>query len=228
MDKFGQHDLPSGLLGRLSGGADAFDDGLVGTLLLEDFFETGPGTDNLTASNLATAAPTLDTPALGQIHALTAATLTAGTPTLGTPTLTEDDGTDDLLADGVTAGTPTLGAPAIGQAHVLNAVALAAGAPSLGNPTIAQIHALLAGALNTGTPTLGSPALDGAQPEPPPEIHTGGAWSWKPLPEPPRKHQLFAASLHTSPPTLGMPALTVSLGPEQIRRRKAALIAALH
>jgi hypothetical protein len=111
---------------------------------------------------------------------------------------------------------------------VLAAVALAAGAPSLSNPAIAQIHALLAVALNTGTPTLDSPALDGAQPEPPPEIHTGGAWSWKPLPEPPRTHRLFAGSLHTSPPTLGMPALTVSLGPEQIRRRKAALIAALH
>jgi hypothetical protein len=113
-------------------------------------------------------------------------------------------GTDNLTATGITTGTPTLGAP-----------------------SLAQIHALLALDLDGGTPVLDAPALGGDTP-PPPEIHTGGAWSWKPQKFEPRVDRLLARSIVTAPPTLGMPVLTVSLGPEQRRRRRAALIAALH
>lgn len=63
---------------------------------------------------------------------------------------------------------------------------------------------------------------------PPPEIHTGGAWSWRAQRFEPRVESLFARSILTAPPTLGRPELSVRLGPEQQRRRRAALIAALH
>ena len=181
MDKFGQHDLPSGLLGRLSGGADAFDEGTAGPILLADYFEAAAsGTDNLTATGITTGSPTLSSPALTQLHALLAVGLSTGTPTLGSPALT-------------------------------------------------QLHALLALGISTDLPSLGSPALGGDTPQPPPpEINTGGAWSWRAQRFEPRVEALFARSLLTAPPTLGRPELAVRLGPEQQRRLRAALIAALH
>ncbi|MFO0270408.1 MAG: hypothetical protein ACK53W_07735 [Gemmatimonadota bacterium] len=46
------------------------------------------GTVNLTADGLTTGTPTLGSPALGQVHALSATGLATSPPTLGQPTLT--------------------------------------------------------------------------------------------------------------------------------------------
>jgi hypothetical protein len=115
------------------------------------------GVDELTADSIATGAPVLGTPALGQAHALAATGITAGAPTLGAPALGQAHA---LVADGLAAGAPVLGSPAVGQVHALAAPALAAGPPVLGTPTLAQIHALVAGGITTGAPVLGSPALN--------------------------------------------------------------------
>jgi hypothetical protein len=113
---------------------------------------------DLTATGIATGAPALGTPTLGQVHALGATGFTCS-PVVGTPTLWSG-GIDDLEALGVATGAPTVGVPTISQVHALLSVAIAAGAPSVGTPTLAQVHILLGPAgFGLGAPTLGVPSL---------------------------------------------------------------------
>lgn len=55
--------------------------------LLPSPIESGSVTYNLFADSLSTGAPTLGTPAIGQVHALSADGITTGAPILGTPVL---------------------------------------------------------------------------------------------------------------------------------------------
>jgi hypothetical protein len=111
--------------------------------------------DNLSATSLAAAAPTLDLPVLGQVHALAANDNTAGAPTLGTPTLHPVSG---LAAQGIEATPPTLGTPAIGQVHGLGATGIIT-LPAIGNAGLGQTHPLAANDIETAVPTLGQPVL---------------------------------------------------------------------
>lgn len=113
----------------------------------------------LAATGVATAAPSVDSPALGQIHALTATGVATGTPSVGSPALDAAGGTDALTATGVASGAPTVGTPALGQAHALTATGIATGAPAVGAPSIGQKHALGAAGVAAGTPSVGSPSL---------------------------------------------------------------------
>jgi len=111
---------------------------------------------NLTATDLTGAAPTLDSPLIGQKHALAATDLTAGTPTLDSPVTAE---VDTLTASDVTSGTPTLDPPTLAHIHDLAATDLTAAAPTLDPPTIGQEHGLTANDITSATPTLGAPTL---------------------------------------------------------------------
>jgi hypothetical protein len=113
---------------------------------------------DLTATGIATGAPALGTPTLGQVHALGATGITCS-PVVGTPVLWSG-GIDDLEASGIAVGAPTVGVPTLHQVHALLSVAIAAGAPSVGSPTLAQVHALQGPAgFGFGAPTLGVPSL---------------------------------------------------------------------
>lgn len=113
---------------------------------------------DLTATGIATGAPSLGTPTLGQVHALGATGFTCS-PVVGTPTLWSG-GTDELEALGVATGAPTVGVPTLGQTHALIAEAIAFGVPSVGTPSLGQVHALQGPTgFGFGTPSLGVPSL---------------------------------------------------------------------
>jgi hypothetical protein len=141
-----------------------------------------PTVIDLIAESVATGAPTVGTPALGQVHALAATGVATAAPTVGTPALGQ---THALSAAGVATGAPTVGMPALGQAHALTAAGVATGAPTVGTPSLAQIHTLLAGGIATGAPSVGTPALG-------------------------QVHALVAAGVATGAPTVGTPALNAA------------------
>jgi hypothetical protein len=116
----------------------------------------GGGTDALTPDDLATGAPTVGSPAIGQVHALIALDLTSGMPALDTPDLGQ---VHALAADDIATASPTLDEPTIGQVHGLAADDVTAGTPTLSTPTLSESNVLDADDLATGTPTLSSPAL---------------------------------------------------------------------
>jgi len=146
------------------------------------------GTDVLTADDLASGTPNLDSPAIGQTHVLSANDLAAGTPNLDTPAIGQIHG---LTANDLAAGTPNLGNPAVGESHVLDANDLASGAPSLTSPAIGQVHALNANDLATAAPSLGNPAIS--------QIHV-----------------LTANDLATAAPNLSNPNLTEVSGTDPL------------
>lgn len=145
--------------------------------------DVATGTDALTATGIATGAPTVASPALGQIHKPTATGIDTGAPSVGTPALAQIHGLATATLD---AGAPTVASPAIGQVHVLAATGIATGAPTVGTPALAgvvydltaagiatgaptaaspilgQVHALAAVGLATGAPTVGTTAIDAA------------------------------------------------------------------
>lgn len=114
---------------------------------------------SLTADNITTGAPTLDTPTIAQVHALTAndiLVVNVTGPTLGQPTITQ---VHALTADGVTTGAPTLGTPTLIEVVVLSPDDITTGVPTLDAPTIAQLQILAADGVTTGTPVLDTPTI---------------------------------------------------------------------
>lgn len=140
---------------------DGVDGGLkTETLVIGDITSV---VHELVADNLTTSAQVLGSPAVGQIHALTATALVVGSPVLGTPVLTENAAdVDALTAVDLVMGSPVPGAPSLGQIYVLGSDGLVTGAPVLGSPSITQLHALEALGLTVGAPVLGTPALNGS------------------------------------------------------------------
>lgn len=137
------------------------------------------GTDDVTPTGIATDAPSVGAPALGQIHALTATGPSSGAPSVGSPAIGQEHDltatgiaadapsvgeptlamSHNLAADDVSTDAPSVGEPDIGQIHALGATDVAAAAPSVGSPAIGQIHALGATGPSTGAPSVGAPAL---------------------------------------------------------------------
>ncbi len=158
---------------------------------------------DLTATGIAAGAPTVGTPAVGQVHALVASGITTGAPTLGSPALTQPV---SLIANDLTAGAPALGTPAIGQVHALASGELAAGAPTAGAPEITQTHVLNAPALAAGAPILDNPAMGQMH-----DLEAAGIAAGSPAlgaPALTQAHALTANDLATGAPTLGTPTLT--------------------
>lgn len=189
-------------------------------------WDAGAASHDLDADDLVTGAPTLGSPAVGQVHGLAATGVTAGTPALGVPALGQ---THNLAADsissgaptlgepalsqsvaftavGIASGVPTLGSPALGQVHALAADGVSTEPPSIGEPALAQVHTLAADPLSTGTPTLGSPSLSGDI-----ALSAVGITAGVPTlgsPSLTQVHVLAANDLETAAPTLGMPSMS--------------------
>lgn len=164
---------------------------------------------DLTATDLATGAPTVGSPAITQVHVLTATGISTGAPTVGAPELTENSGSHDLTANSIATGAPTVGSPAITQAHGLTATGIATGAPTVGSPAITQAHALAANGVATGAPTVGSPAITQAHGLTAIGIATGAPTVGAPeLTENDNSVDLTANGIVTGAPTVGTPALS--------------------
>jgi hypothetical protein len=160
----------------------------------------------LTATGIATGAPTVGTPAITQAHALTAAGIATGAPTVGTPAITQAHA---LTATGIATGAPTVGSPAITQVHSLTATGIATGAPTVGTPAITQVHVLAADGIATGAPTVGAPAITQAHALTATGIATGAPTVGAPaLSETDTVDDLTATGISTGAPTVGTPALT--------------------
>ena len=124
----------------------------------ENAFQSGASTsDNLTATGIATGAPTVDTPAITQIHVLTATGIATGAPTVGTPAITQ---AHVLAATGIATGAPTVGSPTLTEINALVANGIATGAPTVGTPTAGLLFSLTANGIATGAPTVGMPEAD--------------------------------------------------------------------
>lgn len=129
------------------------------------YWGTGEAPDALTADDITTGVPVLDTPTIGQIHVLTADNITATAPDLGTPTVGQ---IHVLTASNIATAAPTLGTPSLSEeAATLTANNITAGVPVLGTPTVTQIHALTAVDITAGVPSLGSPRVNYTTPDTP-------------------------------------------------------------
>lgn len=143
----------------------------------------------LAGDGLATAAPAVGAPAIGQSHALTADDAAALPPSLTAPALTQ---MHELAGNGVTAEPPALGAAAVEQTHVLTAAGPTSGAPVPGTPSLGAV-ALTAEDVALGAPVLPSPGLE-------------------------QTHVLAAASVALGAPVLSAPGVsqTHALGAEEV------------
>lgn len=135
------------------GGYDAAED----TPSADTTIAGGGGTDALTATGISTGAPSVGSPAIGQIHALSATGIATGAPSVGSPSLGQ---VHSLTAIAIATAATSVGSPALGQVHVLTATAVATGTPSVGSPALGQIHALAATGIATDAPSVSSPILD--------------------------------------------------------------------
>jgi hypothetical protein len=135
----------------------------------------------LTATGVANAAPSVGTPTVGQEHDLTASAVSAGTPTVGSPTAAEIV-IDELEAAGIATAAPSIGAPTIAQEQVLSATGIASGAVVVGSPALGQVHVLSGQGITTSAPSVGTPTAGQA-------------------------HALTAGALATAAPSVGGPGL---------------------
>ena len=138
------------------------------------------GTNNLTAGN-ASSQTVITSPAVGQIHALTAQSITAATE-ITSATVDSIAGTDSLIAGSIVSAS-SISQPAIAQIHALEASGIAASAaitqpivgeasnvvdliatnavvqPVITSPAVGQVHNLEAAALSSAAsitgPTIG-------------------------------------------------------------------------
>jgi hypothetical protein len=165
--------------------------------------------EDLTATGIATGAPSVGTPVITQVHAITATGIATGAPTVGTPLLEENSLSDDLTANGIATGAPTVGTPALTQVHTITATGVVTGAPTVGSPALTQEHDLTATGIAAGAPTVGSPAITQAH-----ELTATGVDTGAPTVGTPilgilgLTYDLTADDLSTGAPTVGTPALT--------------------
>ena len=113
---------------------------------------------DLTANNVAAAAPSLGTPALTQAHGLTADGLAVAAPEIGEAELTQ---LHSLTADALATAAPEVGVPVVTQHHdVGEAADLETAAPAIDTPTLTLVFQLgEADDLATAAPGIGTPTL---------------------------------------------------------------------
>lgn len=133
----------------------------------------------LTPNSITTAAPSVGTSALAQIHATNANAITAGQPSVGTSALAQIHGVTaisfatgmpivsasslaqihGLNAGGITTGAPVVGSASTSGAIDLTADSLVCGNPTIGAATLAQSHGILPNGITTGHPSIGIAAV---------------------------------------------------------------------
>lgn len=167
---------------------------------------------SLTATGIATGAPSVGSPAITQKHALTATGVATGAPPVGAPTLHQ---VHDLDADGVATDAPSVGEPDLAQTFALSADGIATDAPSTGEPDLAQVHGLAAEGVDTGAPSVGEPDIAQVHVLTAEDLATGEPSVGEPALTGPGTDALGADGIATGAPTVGSPALSVEGEPEQ-------------
>jgi len=150
----------------------------------------GTGADALTATEISTGAPSLAIPTIGQIHALDATEIATAAPTIATATIGQ---THKLTATEIATGAPTIETSSCGTTgtDALDATDIVMGAPALATPAIGQVHGLLAADLYAGQPTLDTATLA-------------------------QIHALVASGIITGPPELETPAVDAGIHQELV------------
>lgn len=115
---------------------------------------SGQTIDTVIADELTGTAPTLDTPALAQVHAVTSTAITNAAWVLDTPAL---EIATLVASDGLTNDAWAIETPALTQVQVLTATELTLSAAQLDAPTLGQIHVVVSSDLIFGTPALDTP-----------------------------------------------------------------------
>jgi hypothetical protein len=165
----------------------------------------GSGTDALTATGISTGAPSVGSPALGQIHALAATAVATGASSVGSPSVGQ---VHSLTAIAIATAAPSVSSPALGQVHALAATAVATGSPSVGTPAIGQIHTLAATGVATSAPSVGSPAIGQVHVLTATGITTGTPSASSPvLDAPGGTDALTATGIAAGSPSVGSPAV---------------------
>lgn len=190
-----------------------FDTGIFDTGIFDHAVRPGPSVGSpalteivnhsLTATGIATGAPSVGAPAITQDHSLTATGITAS-PIVGSPALTQEH---DLTATGIATGAPSVGTPAITQQHELDATGITV-SPVVGSPAITQAHVLEATGIATGAPTTGEPAITQAHNLEATGVATGAPTVGTPSLGSSGTDDLTADAIATGAPTVGTPALT--------------------
>jgi hypothetical protein len=107
----------------------------------------------LTASNIASQAPSVDNTTLTQTHSLDADDLSSGSPLLQTVSLTQSH---IVTSVDLTFGTPVLGGPSITQEHDLTFLGILTGIPVLPQANVAEDETFTAPATETESPDIGT------------------------------------------------------------------------
>ena len=160
------------------------------------------GVDVLTADDLLSGVPILDSATIDQLHVLTVDDLLSGVPILDSVAI---DQLHVLAVDDLLSGVPALDSAVIGQVHGLVADDLLSGTPTLDSATAAETHSLTANDLLSGVPTLDSAMLD--------QVHVLGPddlLSETPILDTPtigQAHVLTSDDLLSSTPTLDSSAI---------------------
>ena len=116
----------------------------------------GVTTIELTASNIASQAPSIANTTLTQTHDLTTDLILAGSPLIQTASLTQSH---SLTSITITFGTPILGSTSVTQDQSLSAVSILAGQTVVSTAGLIQVYGFQANDLVTNSPTLSDTTL---------------------------------------------------------------------
>ena len=212
-----------------TGGTNAEDGALAWALFVEgtNFIATGlaagpptVGTPTitqiaaLTATAVAAGAPSLESPTIAQVHAFVAAALSLPSPSTGQPELSESATQNDLDAVTVATGAPVIGAPSLTQVHVLSGTGVASSAPVMSVPDLGQIHPLEAAGLTASQPMVDEPLLVQAHVLEPVALVLAAPVVGAPAVDG-LTDDLTADAIGTDAPTAGVPEL-VSVAPRKV------------
>ena len=145
--------------------------------------------------------PTVGSPNLTQVHALTASGVSADNPTVDSPALVL---IRSVTPTGIASGAPVVGAPALGQAQALILTGVQAAAPTVDSPALAHKYSLQASGISTGTPSVGSPVMNRIVSLSPNGVQTSPVVG---SPTVGQAHSLQPSGV-TSSPVVGHPAIT--------------------
>lgn len=119
-------------------------------------FGAGAAPDNtLTATDIATGTPAVDTPDVAQTFSLAASDIATGAPAVDAPDIAQQY---DLTTTDIAAGSPMVDAPTIMQGQALITTDIVAGSAVVDTPALATVFDLVAENIVAGAPVVGLPS----------------------------------------------------------------------
>lgn len=157
----------------------------------------------LTPNNLATSAPAMGSPAIGQAHALGATNVATSAPQITSAAVGQRHA---LTPQAVATAAPAISAPALGQRHSLTPSNVSTSAPAISTTVaLGQRHALTPTNVSTAAPAISTPVLTRVVALSPTNLTTAAPVIQSAAIG--QRHGLGATSLTTGPPAFSSPAL---------------------